>query len=1445
MCPIEGIVSYGKNYGYKALGLVDRNVLSGAISFKKVCEKQGIKPIFGLEFEINVEDRNFDAVLYAKDDLGFKNLMGLSSYISTSEIETVNLEILNKYRDHNVLCLLSDNMPLTYAVDKKLDLNEALRKQNELFGAYIVGLVDHDKAINASRDNILKPFLKQNGINCIALNRTYYLNRDDAEDYEILKCIRDKATINDENNTIDSGRHLLDQNEFESLYEKDELDYTSILAGECNVSLNYSTTLPEYKNKNNIPSKDYLVSLCKEGLRRRLKGNVERTYAERLDYELSVILKMHFEDYFLIVYDFILYAKKNNILVGPGRGCVQAGTLIYTENGLKSIEKIEVGEKVYTHKGNLKEVTLTHKYRTRNNEDLYKIRTFYDDKFGNAYTANHKILAIKSKKETNKSRIARGIKYKRIDNLKPQWIEANKLEVGDYVVQPRLKTSKSNYKYLDLSKYACELNGCVVKGNKIVYTKSRNTKDVLSTKQIELNANVSYSSLKRLLNNQSVKQETYIRINNYLESKGTNIDKWLASYSNRFETITIPAKMKIDNDLLFVLGLFTGDGWAKKNGNEFGVCFNKNDFQQEVLCKIERVFNLSFKKQKSYDDSHLLQFTASHPVYKEFLLDFWKGYKYTSSTKTFADWIFGISDDLKMSFVEGLWSADGSKKEKTKYTSVSWDLISKLKTLLTSLNIPNGLYYRPEHYSKNANVKHSKESWQILTSKNFANTNSAYNFISTKNFVAKRIFRIEKVQDKYVYDISVKDDHSYATSSFAAHNSGAGSLVAYCLGITDIDPIKYGLIFERFLNPERISMPDIDTDFPDDRRDEVIEYVRNKYGEDHVAHIITYGTLKAKQVLRDVGRALDYSTKEVDSICKLIPNLIGINLTKAYEEVPLFKQKIESDAKYRKLYKIARKLEFFPRHESTHAAGIVMSSKPLSEVVPVIKIENDCNSTQYTMEHLEELGLIKMDFLSIRNLSIIAEICDEINTVEPFNIKTIPLDDKKTFDLIDNVNVLGVFQLESSGMRNLIRKMKPKTFEEIGMTIALFRPGPMKNIPTFLENRAHPETIKYLHPSLKPILQETYGIIVYQEQIIQIARTMAGFSYGKADILRKAMSKKKMSELESLYSDFMNGCVNNGYDSKLAQEIYDLILEFANYGFNKSHSVAYAMVAYELAYLKANYPLYFYKALLNGVIGAESKTYDYISECQNVGQRVRGISLNESGMAYRIVDNSILMPLSICRDCGSVAVQKIIQERNAHGKFKDYVEAVTRLVNNGVEKNAIENLIYAGAFDEFGHTRHTMIEALPNVLMYASAHKGDISLLDNFDDAPIINELNDDNLVKAENEKAVLGFYFSFNPIVEVKNRYNIHTDNLYNLSMANGYVSGFGLISRVKSLRTKKGDMMAFVDLIDDKGALSLAVMPNIYSMYSNVLVKGKYVCFEGNMEREASCLVKKMRVI
>ena len=669
--------------------------------------------------------------------------------------------------------------------------------------------------------------------------------------------------------------------------------------------------------------------------------------------------------------------------------------------------------------------------------------------------------------------------------------------------------------------------------------------------------------------------------------------------------------------------------------------------------------------------------------------------------------------------------------------------------------------------------------------------------------------------------------------------SAAGSLVSYCLGITDIDPIKYGLIFERFLNPERISMPDIDVDFPDNKRDEVIAYVANKYGKNHVAHIITYGTLQARQVLRDVARVLGYD--KIDALCKAVPNDLKITLKRAYEESKYFRQKIDLNEESRHLYELCLKLEGLPRHASTHAAGIVMSLKALDDVVPLVRIENGLNSTGYTMEYLEDVGLIKMDFLGLRNLSIIAEITNDIKNDHDFAINRIPLNDQKTFDLIKDVRTLGVFQLESSGMQALIRKMRPNTFEDIALTIALFRPGPMENIPLYLENRANPHNIDYLHPDLKPILESTSGIIIYQEQIMTIARKMAGFTYAKADIMRKAMSKKKLEELSKLQDDFILGCTKRGYDKKIAENIYALILKFANYGFNKSHSIAYARIAYELAYLKANYPLYFYKALLNGVIGSSAKTYEYISECMRIKQRIKGPSINASSDVYVIEGNSIRMPISIIKNVGNVYVSKILEERKIRGPFKDYHDAVLRLKRH-ISRPVFESLIDAGAFDEFAYSHKTMLNHLSDLLKQDEA----MVALANPDFMVKLIRVDDNLKERIIREKEVLGFNFAINPLLEYKKQYNLDTKPFSELAYENGDIKGFGIIQSIREYTTKTGEKMCFITVSDDTGNFDLVVRPHLYQSYKAKLIdaKKKYVYFEGEVKKIASCTIRKLEI-
>lgn len=986
---VPAMVKKAAEDGFSSLALVDNNVLAGAMAFKKECAKYQLKPLYGLDFKASYQGEDYPVVLYARNDEGFKELIVFSNALMKGEHLDL-VEVAGKSANC-FLALMADDCPFSKeAALKTLTISRIEQVRADL-KHFMVAIADCDIAYNRGIRDFLKPLLKECGIRTFALNRTFYLQKEDVYEYEILRCIDNKTLIKDLAGVYETGRYFLSPDEYAALYDHDDLMMAELLASRCNVELAMKTSLPRYPLKLNVSAQDYLRALCYEGLRRRLHGQEDQRYRQRLNYELDVIIKMDFTDYFLIVYDFILFAKKNNILVGPGRG------------------------------------------------------------------------------------------------------------------------------------------------------------------------------------------------------------------------------------------------------------------------------------------------------------------------------------------------------------------------------------------------------------------------------------------------------------------SAAGSLVAYCLGITEIDPIRYGLLFERFLNPERVSMPDIDTDFPDDRRDEVIAYVKSRYGEQRVAHIITYGTLKARQVLRDVGRVMNRPNFEMDALCKLVPATLDMTLRKAYAEVPAFKHKIDSSKELTQLFKSACALEGNPRHISTHAAGIVMSQKPLSEVVPLVAIEKDLYSTQYTMEHLEQLGLIKMDFLGLRNLSIIAEVCREAGGLD---IRKIPMNDSKTLKLIADVDTLGIFQLESPGMMNLLGKLKPNCFEDIAVAIALFRPGPMENIPLYIQNRANPQAIVYLHKDLIPILKETYGVIIYQEQIMSISRLMAGFSYGKADILRRAMSKKKEQELLKMKGEFIEGCRQRGYDQQLAEKVYELILRFANYGFNKSHSIAYGMVAYQMAYLKANYPLFFYKSLLNGALASTSKTYEYFLECEGRGVKVLSPDLNRSADTYQIVGSAIIMPLSVVKEVGSSICKKIENERRERGVFKSYLDAVVRLVRIGVDKGAIASLICAGAFDGFAYSRYTMLQNLTSALMYAETHRNEGALFD-LDDEPLIREYRDDLQMLAYREKEALGFYFSYNPIRELRNRLDSSLQPLISLKHSYGFQRGLGLIRTLRQHRTKRGDLMAFIEVSDDTGDLSLVVMPDLYKRYLGELKKGANILFSGNIEKEGSLLVKKLEVI
>ncbi len=656
--------------------------------------------------------------------------------------------------------------------------------------------------------------------------------------------------------------------------------------------------------------------------------------------------------------------------------------------------------------------------------------------------------------------------------------------------------------------------------------------------------------------------------------------------------------------------------------------------------------------------------------------------------------------------------------------------------------------------------------------------------------------------------------------------SAAGSLVSFCLGITDIDPIRYNLLFERFLNPERVTMPDIDTDFPDQYRDQVIQYVKEKYGEKNVAGIVTFGTLGAKQVIRDVSRVLNIHLNKVNEICKCLPAFSKLKLKDFYETNAKFRNLIESENALKKMFEIACRLEGFPRHTSIHAAGIVMCKYPLDEVIPLTKSE-DLYLTGYSMEYLEELGLLKMDFLGLKNLTTIMNILSDIKktTGEEIDFSKIPLSDQEALKVFYTANTSGVFQFESTGMKNFLSRLKPTSLEDIFAAIALFRPGPAVNIDSYIKRKHKEEKITYIVPSLEEILKPTYGIIIYQEQIMQIARKLAGFTYGEADILRRAMSKKKYDVLKSEEERFIQGCVQNGLTKEKAQEVYDLILNFANYGFNRAHSVAYSMIAYKMAYLKAHYKIEFFSNLLSSVIGSESKTLEYIYEAKANGITILKPNILISSKEYISTKEGIVFPLSNIKNVGIVACKEILDKRKEG--FTDLFDCLYKLHN--LSRKCIESLIDASCFDCFGYNKKTLFYNLDNLLNYVDLIQDlDPSLVEK-PTIEVVDEYSKDELI--QREKEVFGFYLSNHPVLKYKTKYSsIELSEI--AKYLNQIIDVVILVENIKEINTKNGDRMAFISGSDDKATMDFTLFPKIYENNMD-LQKGMILKITGTVER------------
>ena len=643
--------------------------------------------------------------------------------------------------------------------------------------------------------------------------------------------------------------------------------------------------------------------------------------------------------------------------------------------------------------------------------------------------------------------------------------------------------------------------------------------------------------------------------------------------------------------------------------------------------------------------------------------------------------------------------------------------------------------------------------------------------------------------------------------------SAAGSLVTYSLGITAIDPLKYNLLFERFLNPERVTMPDIDIDFDASKRYLVIDYVKERYGSKRVMPIMTYGTLASKQVLLNVSKILNI---DISKINKLIDpkKTLKENLTEEIIKI------LNTDKKIKQVYYESLKLEGLKKHISTHAAGIVISKEDLDDIIPITK-SGDVYLTGYTMNYLESLGLLKMDFLAIKDLTTMASIIDKLPI--KININNIDLNNEEVLNRFKNANTTGIFQFESAGMKNFLRKLKPNSFNDLVVALALFRPGPMQNIDSFIKRKEGKEKVEYIVPALEPILKETYGIIVYQEQIMQIFRTIASYKMSEADLIRRAISKKKEKIILEEKEKFILRAEKNGYSKEISTKIYDLILKFANYGFNKSHSVAYALVGYQMMYLKVMYPKIFYSSLLNINIGSVTKTKEYIDEAKSLNIKIVKPDINTSSYDYYI-NNDIIMPLRVIKNIGDVVSLEIFEERKK-SPYQDFFDFVSRIYNKNINTKTIETLIYAGALDSFNQTRNTLINNIKQALIYAELVSGLDSNLVTKPNLEIYEELPSNELMNKELE--LFGFYVSNHPASKYNEIKIMNIKNYFDKT-----ITTVGLLESIKSIKTKNNDTMAFLEISDETGSLSYTLFPNKIS-YANLLKVGDLLKINGHVEK------------
>ncbi len=1452
---IDALAKKAKELGYKAVALTDHGNIFGSIEFYKTMKKHGIKPIIGMEAyfagnrfdkrgkgsDDELSDKNYHLILHAKNKKGWENLMKLSSLGFTEGFyykPRIDWELLEKYNE-GLICqtaCLKGFVPNLLAQGKDKEAYEYAKRLKDIFGEDLYfeiqanGLEQQDIANKG-----LFELAKKLDVKIVATNDAHYLNEEDAEAHDVLMALQTRTVLKDKKafRFRVRGLHFASQEEMYKKFQgyEEALLNTVEIAEKCNVEIETAETrgylfpkyeIPEMEGKEATDEEKakYFEKLSREGLEKRLRqleitdDKKIKEYKERLDYEINVIKQMGFPEYFLIVQDFINQAKKSGIPVGPGRGCLFPEADVYLADGSTvKIKDIKIGQFVVTHKGNI--LPVINKFEYDVEEDITSLKVGSEELL---LTSDHKVWAVKSEKCTVNSPKQKTVVCKptciRYCSTKPylkyelEWIESGKLKVGDFVVFPRVYS----------------------KNEEIIF-------DILD-----------YVDRKPYLNN----DDKYI----WYEISGKITKK-------------IPRFVAFDKNFAKLLGYYIAECWSRlgKRENAVGFGFNRNeiDYAKDVQKLLKSIFELdstiTFHKTRNS-----LQVISYSRIVGEFLSSL---AGIGANNKQIPQVIVEKGkDEYVKTLIAYMFRGDGhnGKGNKTlsiKYSTTSHKLATQLKFLLARFGYYSSIHTRKrkgkwkDEYSVKLSGKQllkwneDFEDFKIyIPPQKFFRNESFY---VDENYIYIKIKEVRK--DKYkgkVYDISVPFDKSFISNGFAVHNSAAGSLVAYSLGITDVDPLQHGLIFERFLNPDRVSMPDIDVDFCMERRDKVIDYVKEKYGERNVAQIITFNFMKSKMVLRDVARVLGFSYSEADRIAKMIlPGQIQgstLSIEENLESNPEFKKLYDNDPRVKELIDFSKKLEGSARHTGIHAAGVVIAPGPLEDYVPVYVDKDGTRATQFDMVTLEELGLVKMDFLGLKTLTELDYMKQLIKKNHGVDLDFLKLsfDDEKIYELLQSGKTTGVFQLESKGMQNLLMKLKPTKFEEVIAILALFRPGPLMSgmVDEYIERKHGRRPVEYPFKEVEDVLKETYGLIVYQEQIMFIANILSGFTLAEADILRKAIGKKNPEVMAKMKNRFVSGAVERGFPKDKIEKLWNDIDKFASYSFNKSHSTAYAYLTYWTAYIKTYYPEEFFAVKLS-IEGNDDKFLNLLNDMEDFGIKLLPPNINRSEPNFSIEGkNKIRFGLGRIKNVGIPSAKAIVEERKRNGEFKDIFDAAERLDTKVMNKRVLESLIKSGAFDFSNVDRGILLNNIDKALSAGQKAResklaGQNSLFGLIDDGAADNHVSYDTAEelsekeKLNYEKEVLGFYISGHPLnaykKELKNRVVKIKDLIERKS--GDRVKIAGVISSKKMKKTKRGNTMAVLTVQDETGIIDIRAFPDKMEDLS-VLDEDRIVIIEGNLE-------------